>query len=41
MDLAFGQGDFQRIAQSIDNNMDLRRQAATRTAYGLVAAVFF
>ena len=40
VNLAAGQTDRQRIAERIDDGVDLRRQAAARTAYGLVKAPF-
>jgi hypothetical protein len=39
--LATGEAERQRIAQGIDDHMDFRRQPAARTAYGLVASIFF
>jgi hypothetical protein len=39
--LSWGQAECQRISQSIDDDMDFRRQAASGTAYGLVLAFFF
>jgi hypothetical protein len=38
--LAFCQGGFQRVAEGIDNDVDFRRQSATRTADGLIFAPF-
>jgi len=38
--LAAGQGERQRIAERVDDRVDFRRQAAARTAYGLVQAPF-
>ena len=40
MDLAAGEAERERIAQSVDDGVDFGRQAAARTAYGLVLAPF-
>ena len=39
--LAAGEAQRERIAESIDDRMDLGRQTAARAADGLVFAVFF
>ena len=39
--LAAGETDRQRIAERVDDGVDFRGEAAARTAYGLVGAVFF
>ena len=41
MSLAAGQVEADRIAERIDNGMDLGAQSATRAADRLVCAVFF
>ena len=40
VNLTFGQSERERVSQRIDDHMDFRRQAAARTAYGLVDAFF-
>ena len=40
VDLAAGEAERQRVAQGVDNHMDLGGQAAARAAYGLVEAPF-
>ena len=40
VNLAAGQADGQRIAERVDDGVDFRRQAAARTAYGLVETPF-
>ncbi len=40
VDLAAGEAERQRIAQGVDDHMDLGGQAAARAAYGLVEAPF-
>ena len=40
VDLAAGKAERQRVAQGVDNHMDLGGQAAARAAYGLVEAPF-
>ncbi len=38
--LAAGEADDERIAERVDDGVDLRRQPAARSAYGLVAPFF-
>ena len=40
VDLAAGEAERQRVAQGVDDHMDLGGQAAARAAYGLVEAPF-
>ena len=40
VDLASGEAERQRVAQGVDDHMDLGGQAAARAAYGLVEAPF-
>ena len=40
VDLAAGEAERQRVAESVDDHMDLGGQAAARAAYGLVEAPF-
>ena len=40
VDLAAGEAERQRVAEGVDNHMDLGGQAAARAAYGLVDAPF-
>ena len=40
VDLAAGEAERQRVAQSVDDHMDLGGQAAARAAYGLVEPPF-
>jgi hypothetical protein len=40
VDLAAGEAERQRVAQGVDDHMDLGGQAAARAAYGLVDAPF-
>jgi hypothetical protein len=40
VDLPAGQAERQRVAQGVDDHMDLGGQAAARTAYGLVETPF-
>jgi hypothetical protein len=40
VDLAAGEAERQRIAESVDDHMDLGGQAAARAAYGLVEPPF-
>jgi hypothetical protein len=40
VDLAAGEAKRQRVAQGVDNHMDLGGQAAARAAYGLVETPF-
>ena len=41
VDLAFGEAERQRIAESIDDDVDFGGRAAARAAYGVVLAPFF
>lgn len=41
VNLSAGEAQRQRIAQSIDDDMNFRSQAAARTAYGLIETPFF
>jgi hypothetical protein len=40
MDLAAGEAERQRVAESVDDRMDFGGQAAARPAYGLVDPPF-
>ena len=40
VDLAAGEAERQRVAQGVDDHMDLGGQAAARAAYGLVDPPF-
>ena len=40
VDLAAGEAERQRVAQGVDNHMDLGGQAAARAAYGLIDTPF-
>ena len=40
VDLAAGEAERQRVAESVDDHMDLGGQAASRAAYGLVETPF-
>jgi hypothetical protein len=40
VDLAAGEAERQRVAESVDDHMDLGGRAATRAAYGLVETPF-
>ena len=40
VDLAAGEAERQRVAQGVDDHMDLGRRAAARAAYGLVEPPF-
>ena len=41
VNLSTGEAEHQRIAECIDNRMDLGRQPTTRTAYRFIDAAFF